>query len=134
LCSVLKKITKNLKLENTEIDVFNALSNFFCSEQLVISEPWIWGECYDSEEHKDEEYAWAVTNKNNCVGSLHFGRKHQYSTKKFYWSPNHDVEVEYCYVLTECVPKEMRPFLWTEEETNTLLYSTSDARSECHTY
>ena len=123
-------LVDNPNLGNSEIEVFNALVEFLHSEAMQVSEF-----CTlpgHSDKREDDEYEWIVVNSHTYIGSLHFGRKNQYSVKKFYWISSDDIE--YHYFLTECVPQEMRSLLWTEQEARTLLYSTSDARSDYSTY
>ncbi len=123
-------LTENLSLSDPAIRAFNELANFFYSEQIEISAPEC---CYASDWCEDDkEYQWNLTNKHGYIGSLFFGRKHQYSAKKFYFYPSDDLD--YDYHLAECVPEVSEVYLWTEKERKTILYSTSDARSECHTY
>lgn len=129
----LNNLADNLNLDDSEILALNALIKFFYSEGIGVSEPSALPGYYSRNDREDNEYEWIATNSYTYIGSLHFGRKHQYSPKKFYWIPNEDLD-DYFFVLTECVPEQLRSSLWTEKETNTLLYSTSDARSECRTY
>lgn len=126
-------LAKNTNLEEPEIKIFNALVQFFNSEAMQVSEPCTLSGCYGRDAVEDDEYEWQVVDSHTYIGSLCFGRKHQYSVKKFYWTPNDDLE-DYFFALTECVPEEMRSLLWTEQEARTSLHSTSDARSDYSTY
>lgn len=124
---------ENTNLEDSAIETLSTLVQFFNSEAMQVSKPCTLSGCYGRDAVEDDEYEWEVVNSHTYIGSLRFGRSHQYSTKKFYWTPNYDLE-DYFFVLTNCVPEEMRSSLWTEQETRKLLHSTCDARSEGYTY
>lgn len=122
-------LAKDLNLQNAEVEAFNALADFFHSEQLEVGSPEC---CYRSECGNYEEYEWSIANESGYIGSLQFGSHHRCSGKKFYFYPNDGLD--YTYELIECVPEVSKAYTWTEEQVRSLLYSPSDARSECRTY